>query len=161
MSDQHSLSAKVWQEPAYFISFGFGTGLMPTAPGTWGTLAAIPIYLLLAHCSFAVYLVLVLLMLAIGVWLVGKVSNDLGVHDHPGIVWDEVIGYLLTMATAPVGLGWMVCGFLLFRLFDIWKPWPISYVDQEIKGSFGIMLDDIMAAIPAWFILQLLVWMFA
>ncbi|KTD18853.1 phosphatidylglycerophosphatase A [Legionella lansingensis] len=154
------LENKVWQDPVYFIAFGFGSGLMPIAPGTWGTLAAIPIYLLIAGQSLAVYLVFTILAFLIGVWVSDKVSRDLGVHDYSGIVCDEVVGYLLTMMMAPVGLFWIVTGFLLFRIFDIWKPEPIRSIDHHVRGGIGIMLDDLLAAVPAWLILQLLAWGF-
>ena len=156
-----NLSQRVWQDPVYFIAFGFGSGLMPVAPGTWGTLAAMPVYLLMAGLPWPVYLLLVALAFGVGVWVSDIVSKDLGVHDYKGIVWDEVAGYLLTMFMAPQGFGWMLIGFLLFRLFDIWKPQPIGYIDQHVSGGLGIMLDDIIAAIPAALILQLLAWNFA
>ncbi|ARG96898.1 phosphatidylglycerophosphatase A family protein [Legionella micdadei] len=156
-----NLSQKVWQDPIYFIGFGFGSGLMPIAPGTWGSLAAVPLYLLLAGHSLGIYLLCTLAAFALGVWVCDKISQDLGEHDYSGIVWDEVVGYLLTMTMVPVGLVWMILGFLLFRLFDVWKPQPIRFIDERIKGGLGIMLDDLLAAVPAWLILQLLVWGFA
>lgn len=158
---QINLANRVWQDPVYFIAFGFGSGLMPKAPGTWGTVAAVPVYLLLMHCNPIVYLILTALAFILGVWVSDKVSNELGVHDYKGIVWDEVVGYLLTMFMAPQGFKWMLCGFILFRIFDIWKPQPIGYIDEKVKGGMGIMLDDVLAAIPAWIIMQLLAWSFA
>ena len=155
------LATKVWQDPVYFVAFGFGSGLMPIAPGTWGTLAAIPVYLALAGSSVSIYLMATLIAFLLGVYVSDKVARELGVHDYAGIVWDEVVGYLLTMFLAPVGIGWMLTGFLLFRLFDIWKPQPIRFVDKHIHGGLGIMLDDVLAAIPAWLIMQLLIWKFA
>ena len=158
---QINLANRVLHDPVYFIAFGFGSGLMSIAPGTWGTLAAIPLYLLLAGSHWAVYLLITFLAFILGVWVCDKVTQDLGVHDYKGIVWDEVVGYLLTMFMAPRGLFWMLCGFILFRIFDIWKPQPIGYVDQKIHGGLGIMLDDVLAALPAWLILQFLAWSFA
>lgn len=155
-----SLVTRVYQDPVYFIAFGFGSGLLPVAPGTWGTLAAMPIYLLLSNYHWSVYLSLTVLAFVLGVWVAQKVSNDLGVHDYQGIVWDEVVGYLLTMMLAPKGFSWMITGFVLFRIFDIWKPQPIRYIDKKINGGLGIMLDDVLAAVPAWLILQLLAWFF-
>ena len=155
------LSSKVWQDPIYFIAFGFGSGLMPLVPGTWGTLAAIPLYLLIAGMSWITYLTLTVVAFILGVLVCDKVSADLGLHDYSGIVWDEVVGYLLTMFLAPISVLWMVIGFVLFRIFDIWKPQPIRYVDQYVHGGLGIMLDDVMAAVPAWIVLQLLIWGFA
>lgn len=152
------LSTRVWQDPGYFVAFGFGSGLMPFAPGTWGTLVAIPIYLLLSSFPLWCYLGVTLLAFALGVYVSDKVTKDLGIDDYSGIVWDEVVGYLLTMAMAPAGLWWMIGGFLLFRFFDIWKPQPIRFVDKHVKGGLGIMLDDVLAAVPAWLILQGLAW---
>ena len=155
------LSNKVWQDPKYFIAFGFGSGLMPFAPGTWGTLAAVPVYLLLAQTSWVIYLILTVLAFVLGVVICDKVSSELGVHDFSGIVWDEVVGYLCTMFLAPLNISWMVIGFVLFRLFDIWKPQPIRMVDEHVKGGLGIMLDDVLAAVPAFLVMQLLIWIFA
>ncbi|HHF7344860.1 TPA: phosphatidylglycerophosphatase A [Legionella feeleii] len=155
------LSNKVWRDPTYFIAFGFGSGLMPVAPGTWGTLAAIPVYLLLAGQPLIIYLLMTILAFLLGVWVSDKVSQEMGVHDYSGIVWDEVVGYLLTMTMAPVGWGWMIIGFFLFRIFDIWKPQPIRSIDKQVHGGIGIMLDDVLAAIPAWLLMQLLAWGFA
>ncbi|STY28686.1 phosphatidylglycerophosphatase A [Legionella wadsworthii] len=158
---QINLAKAVFQDPLYFIAFGFGSGLMPTAPGTWGTLAAIPLYLLLMNAHWIIYLSFTFLALILGIWVCDKVSQDLGVHDYKGIVWDEVVGYLLTMFMAPKGAIWMIMGFILFRIFDIWKPQPIDYIDQKVRGGLGIMLDDVLAAVPAWVLMQLLAWSFA
>lgn len=151
-----TLSSKVFQNPVYFIAFGFGSGLSPVAPGTFGTLAAIPVYLLLSACSWPIYLVLTCAAFLLGIYVSNIVSRDLGEHDYSGIVWDEVVGYLLTMFMAPKGIVWIILGFVLFRLFDIWKPQPIGWVDKRVHGGIGIMLDDVIAAIPAWSILYLL-----
>ncbi|MDF1826942.1 MAG: phosphatidylglycerophosphatase A [Legionellaceae bacterium] len=147
---------KVWQDPIYFLAFGFGSGLAPFAPGTFGTVAALPLYFLLALLPPQIYLVMTLLAFVLGVWVCGKVSRDLGVHDHAGIVWDEIVGFLLTMFLVPVHLIWVVTGFMLFRIFDIWKPYPIRWVDKQVTGGLGIMVDDVLAAIPACFILQVI-----
>lgn len=151
---------KVWRDPVYFFVFGFGTGLFKRAPGTWGTLAGVLVYLLIAKCSPTVYLILVMLAFIAGVWGCERVSRGLKVHDYSGIVWDEVVGYLLTMYAVPVHVSWTILGFVLFRVFDIWKPQPIGWIDQRVKGGLGIMLDDVVAAVPAWFILHVLVWIF-
>ena len=155
-----SIKHRVWQDPIYFLAFGFGTGLFRRAPGTWGTLAGVMVYLTIAHLSLPIYIFFTLLAFFIGVFLCDKVSRGLQVHDYPGIVWDEVVGYLLTMTGVPLRLSWMVWGFLLFRLFDIWKPAPIGFIDKRVRGGLGIMLDDVIAAIPAWFILHLFIWIF-
>lgn len=155
------LSAKVWQNHHYFLAFGFGSGLLPIAPGTWGTLAAIPIYLLLAVFSPLPYLLITFLFLVAGIFISSKVTDELGVEDYSGIVWDEIVGFLLTMFYVPVTWGWIVTGFILFRVFDIIKPPPIRYIDKKIKGGLGIMLDDVLAAVFAWVILQIMIWSFA
>jgi len=157
MTNFTPLNTKVFQDPAYFIAFGFGTGLMPKAPGTFGTLAAIPIYLLLANTPWFVYLAVTIMAFFLGIYVSNQVSRELGLHDYQGIVWDEVVGLLLTLFLVPVGFWWMVTGFILFRLFDIWKPEPIRWVDKRVPGGLGIMLDDVLAAIPACLILHLLV----
>lgn len=159
--NQVNLANRVWQDPVYFIAFGFGSGLMSIAPGTWGTLAAIPLYLLMINAHWSLYLLWTALAFALGVWVSDRVTEDLGIHDYKGIVWDEVVGYLLTMFLAPKGISWMLIGFILFRIFDIWKPQPIRMIDQRVHGGLGIMLDDVLAAVPAWCIMQILVWSFA
>jgi len=142
--------------PVDFLALGFGTGLMPRAPGTAGTLAAVPVYLLLEPLAAPYYILLVTFMALAGVAICGSTANRLGVHDHPGIVWDEIVGFLVTMAWAPPGWLWVVLGFGLFRLFDILKPWPIHWCDQQVSGGFGIMLDDLLAGVYAAMVLGLL-----
>jgi phosphatidylglycerophosphatase A len=151
------ISKRVWQDPVYFLAFGFGLGLMPMAPGTWGTLAGIPVYLLIAQLPLWGYTLCTFVALVAGIWICDTVSRGLLVHDYGGIVWDEVVGYLLTLFMVPFSVTWMVVGFLLFRLFDIWKPMPIRYIDAHVHGGLGIMLDDVLAAIPAWAVLQCIV----
>ena len=144
------------RKPVHLLAFGFGSGLAPKAPGTFGTLAAVPLYLLMAGLSLPIYLGLVLAGTLLGIWICGRASDDLGVHDHGGIVWDEIIGYLLTMAFAPPGWAWMLIGFLLFRFFDILKPWPIRWLDRQVSGGVGIMLDDLLAGVFAGLVMLLL-----
>ena len=156
VSINNNLVKKVFSNPLYFLAFGFGSGLMPRAPGTFGTLAALPIYYCLTYTSMSTYIVVTILAAIFGIYICEYVSRDLGEHDYPGIVWDEIVGYLVTMFLAPTGWIWMVIGFVLFRIFDIWKPFPIRWVDNYVSGGFGIMLDDLLAAIPAWGIIQLL-----
>lgn len=148
------------RDPAHFIAFGFGSGLAPKAPGTFGTLAAIPLYLLLAQLPFAGYAVAVVASIVVGVWACGASSRKLGVHDHGGIVWDEFAGYLLTMLVALPTLANVVAGFLLFRLFDILKPWPIRWLDRHVHGGLGIMVDDLLAAVFAglWLVILQYQW---
>lgn len=135
------------RKPIHLLAFGFGSGLLPKAPGTYGTLVGIPLYLLLQPLSLLLYSLLVLLAFVAGVWICQRTSDDLGVHDHSGIVWDEIVGYLVAMLLAPSGWVWIAIGFLLFRGFDILKPWPILWIDQRVKGGLGIMLDDVVAGL--------------
>lgn len=150
------LSTKVWQDPWYFIAFGFGSGLIPFAPGTWGSLAAIPLFLLMAPFPLPVYLLIVVVFFLLGVHAANRVSQELGIHDYSGIVCDEIVGLLLTLIAVPPVWYWILSGFLLFRLFDIWKPFPISWFDEKIKGGMGIMIDDVLAALPAWILVQVM-----
>jgi phosphatidylglycerophosphatase A len=145
----------VFRNPVHFLAFGFGSGAAPVAPGTFGTLAAVPLYLLLAQLPLGAYLLALVVLFGVGIWLCEKTAQDLGVHDHGGIVWDEFVGYWITMVAAPPGWLWLVIGFVLFRLFDILKPFPISWLDRHIKGGLGIMVDDAVAGTFAWLVLQL------
>jgi phosphatidylglycerophosphatase A len=150
----------ILKSPVHLLAFGFGSGLSPVAPGTMGTLVAIPIYWLLSFFPTWFYLLAVALALIAGIWICGQSAKQLGVHDHGGIVWDEIVGYLITMIAAPSGLLWIVLGFALFRLFDIWKPWPIYILDHKVSGGFGIMIDDVVAGIYALIVMQILAWVF-
>jgi phosphatidylglycerophosphatase A len=151
--------ASIWRNPIHFLAFGFGSGASPVAPGTAGTALAVLIYLLLPTMNVVSYSLFVLASLIMGIWLCGKTSRDLGVHDHGGIVWDEFTGFWLTMLMAPPGWIYVVAGFLLFRFFDIVKPWPIRWVDRQVHGGLGIMMDDVLAGLMAMVCLQLLaVW---
>jgi phosphatidylglycerophosphatase A len=146
-----------FKDPINLLAFGFGSGCAPKAPGTFGTLAAIPFYLLIESLPVVYYLLICLFAFGLGVWFCGHASKVLGVHDHGGIVWDEFVGYWVAMFMAPSGWEWVVVGFVLFRLFDIWKPWPIKLVDQNVHGGFGIMIDDILAGVYAGLVLQAIV----
>ena len=149
------LPKAAFRDPLYFIAFGFGTGAIPFAPGTFGTLAAIPFYLLFRLLPLDLYLALVLLLIPFTSWLCEKVSREIHAHDHPGMCIDEFVGFFVTMINAPFGFWWIVLGFMLFRLFDIWKPWPIRWVDQHIQNGFGMILDDVLAGVYGFVILQL------
>ena len=146
-------TAPSMRDPVHFLAFGLGSGLAPKAPGTFGTLAAVPLWFLLAQLPFWGYVLATLAVIAVGPWLCGRASRDLGVHDHPGIVWDEIAGFLLTMVVAPVSLVALIAGFVLFRLFDIIKPWPIGWLDRRVGGGTGIMVDDLLAAVYAGILL--------
>lgn len=155
--DFKTLSYRVFHFPRYFIAFGFGSGLSPVAPGTFGTLAAIPIYILLTYLPGLIYALLVVASFLIGIWITDSVSKELKIHDFSGIVWDECVGYWVTMFLIPRSWIWMGIGFFLFRVFDIWKPWPIKSVDQQVKGGLGIMLDDVLAGFLACITLHLII----
>lgn len=146
----------VWRNPIHFLAFGLGSGAAPYAPGTFGTAMAVGLYCLLPPMSVLAYVAFLLVTTLLGVYLCDKTSKDLGVHDHGGIVWDEFVGYWITMFLAPSGWIWIVLGFAFFRLFDIWKPWPIKWIDKEVHGGVGIMLDDVLAGIMAALCIQAL-----
>jgi phosphatidylglycerophosphatase A len=150
------ISARRLLHPVDFLALGFGSGLLPFAPGTAGTVAAIPVYLLLQPLAAPFYLAIVVLLALAGIAICGQAASRLGMHDHPGIVWDEIVGYLVTMAFAPPGWLWIGLGFVLFRLFDIVKPWPIKWCDRQVGGGLGIMLDDLLAGVFSAALLQLL-----
>ncbi len=152
-----NLNQQVLSSPVHFLAFGFGSGLAPFAPGTFGTVAAIPLYLLMQGLSLPIYLLITAVVCVVGIWICGRSSELLGVHDHSGIVWDEFAGYFVTMIAAPPGWLWIIIGFALFRLFDIWKPWPISVLDKQVHGGLGIMVDDILAGVFSLVILQIIV----
>ncbi len=146
----------VWQRPSYFVAFGFGSGAMPFAPGTFGTLMAIPFYLLASQLSLPYYLAITLVLTIVAIGLCGRISKEINVQDHPGMCIDEFVGFFVTMINAPHGWHWVALGFVLFRLFDILKPWPIGFIDKKIHGGIGMVLDDILAGVFGLAIIQLL-----
>lgn len=148
----------IWQKPSHFIAFGFGSGAIPFAPGTFGTLIAIPFYLALCSLPLAVYITLVALIAVASMWLCERVSREIHIHDHQGMCLDEIVGYLVTMTGAPHGITWIILGFIFFRIFDIWKPWPIDYIDKKVSGGFGMILDDVLAGIYSIIFLKLFSW---
>lgn len=151
---QRELVSTVIRSPVHLLAFGFGSGLAPFAPGTFGTLAAVLLYLPMQYLSLPLYCLMVAAVCVAGVWICGRSSEMLGVHDHGGIVWDEFAGYFITMIAAPAGWQWIVLGFVLFRIFDIIKPWPIKWADKQVHGGLGIMLDDILAGFISLALLQ-------
>ena len=140
----------LFKHPAHLIAFGFGAGLMPKAPGTWGTLVAIPFYFLALRLGGTLaVLACASALFAVGIWAAAIAGRSLGVADHGGIVIDEIAAFVLVLAFTPSGSLWLLLAFILFRLFDIIKPWPIRYFDRTLKGGFGVMFDDLLAAIGA------------
>ncbi|MDT3321596.1 phosphatidylglycerophosphatase A [Shewanella sp. SP1S2-4] len=158
LSKDQVLTRLSLKNPVHFLALGFGSGLAAKAPGTFGTLAAIPLYLLMAPLPLTWYIGLTLVGVFAGFYICGKAAQDMGVHDHGAIVWDEVVGLLITMIAAPAGWIWLLVGFGLFRFFDIIKPWPIRWLDAKVEGGFGIMIDDVLAGVFAFICLQGLVW---
>lgn len=150
----------IWHNPWHFIAFGFGVGALPFAPGTFGTLIAIPFYLLLRPLPLMLYVGVVILITLASIYLSHKVAKEIHVHDHPGMCIDEIVGYLITMINAPQGILWIILGFILFRIFDIGKPPPIRLIDNKMEGGLGIILDDVLAGIYSMIIIQFLSWVF-
>jgi len=151
-----SADPRILRQPIHLVAFGFGAGLAPRAPGTFGTLVGVPFVLLVAPWGVTVHALLALLAFAVGIYVCGESARRLGVHDHGGIVWDEVTGYVITMLAVPAEPLWLIAGFVLFRFFDVVKPWPIREADHSLRGGVGIMLDDVLAAIYAGTILYLI-----
>ncbi len=141
-------------DPGHLIALGFGAGCAPRAPGTFGTLIGMALYLGLHGLPLAGYLAATAAVIVLGIVVCGRAARRLGVHDHPSIVWDEVAGYLVTMCGVPTGWAWVLAGFLLFRLLDIAKPWPIRWFDRRVSGGLGIMADDLVAGLVAMAVLQ-------
>jgi len=146
----------LFSHPANFFALGFGTGLSRYAPGTVGSLVGLPLVLIMPVQPL-LYGTVLLLLFAFGVWCCHESSLHLGVHDHPGIVWDEIVGMLIVLYAVPHTLLYLLLGFLMFRLFDILKPWPIGWVDKQVEGGLGIMLDDVLAGLMAWISMQAII----
>jgi len=146
---------KVFSNPIHFLAFGFGSGLSPKAPGTTGTVVAVLIHLALApYLTLHSYLTFLVVSFLAGIYLCGNTARDLGEHDYGGIVWDEFVGYWVAMFMVPTTWYWVAMAFILFRLFDIHKPFPIGLLDKKVHGGLGIMLDDLLAGIYALLLLQ-------
>ena len=137
------------RSPTLMLAFGFGSGLSAKAPGTIGTIAAIPLWWLMAQLPLNAYLEIVVISALAGIIICGQAAKTLGVHDHGGIVFDEFVGFWIAMIALPVTWTSLLLGFALFRLFDIFKPWPISWLDKHVSGGLGIMVDDIVAGLAA------------
>jgi len=143
--------------PAGWIATALGAGLSPIGPGTAGSLVALlPWWFLLRGLPTAWYFAVVAAGFLLGVWACGVCDRRLGLHDQGALVWDEVIGMWITLLAAPREWWWMLIGFALFRLFDIWKPWPVRLADRRVHGGFGVMLDDVAAGVYALAALQLI-----
>jgi phosphatidylglycerophosphatase A len=146
------------QHPAHFFGLGFGSGLAPKAPGTFGTLVGYPLFWLISVYTLSTQLIIISALFLIGIYFCDVTGKALGVSDHGGIVWDEIVAMMLVLAFTPNQWQWWLVAFLLFRLFDIWKPFPIRQFDAKLKNGFGVMFDDLLAAIYAIIGLQCLQW---
>lgn len=146
------LVSKVVRDPVHWFAFGFGSGLVPFAPGTFGSLPAILFWWVLPKDPLLQIGVAIAAFVA-GIWICGESARRIGVHDHGGIVWDEIVGMYLVLIVVPPEPAWILAAFVLFRVFDIWKPWPIRDLDHRLHGGLGIMLDDVIAALYAAVIL--------
>ena len=147
------------RHPAGWLASGFGSGFSPFAPGTVGSAVALLPWLWLRTLPLPFYAVIVLTAFAVGVWASGWVVQRSGVQDPQVVVWDEFVGVWIALAAAPAGWIWMLAGFALFRLFDIWKPWPVSWADEKLHGGLGVMLDDVFAGMYALLCVQALVYL--
>ncbi len=159
MSIDTELARKVLRDPVNLLAFGLGTGLSPVAPGTVGTVLGVVLAFIVQPLSFETQLLLAIALIVSGVWICGESARRVGVHDHSGIVWDEIAAMYLILIMVPVSVGIWALSFALFRLFDIWKPWPIRDLDHRLHGGLGIMLDDLVAALYAALLLGFGGWM--
>ncbi len=148
---------EIVRSPQLVLAFGFGSGLVKIMPGTVGTVAAIPLYIILSKLNPLAYLLVLIAAVVIGIYVCGYAAEKLGVPDHGAIVWDEFAGYWVTMFMVPFAWEWILAGFFLFRFFDILKPWPISWLDKHVHGGVGIMVDDILAGWLAAGLLHLII----
>ncbi|MEX1221082.1 MAG: phosphatidylglycerophosphatase A [Idiomarina sp.] len=147
--------------PIHLLALGFGSGLSPKAPGTMGTLVAIPLVWLLAQLPLAIYLSVTVVAAVVGIWICAYTAKAMGEHDHPAIVWDEIAGYAIAMTLLPPTFLNLALAFVLFRLFDILKPGPIGWCDKHLHGGLGIMADDVLAGITACVLIHAGYWLVA
>ena len=145
----------LWKHTVHFLAYGFGTGLAPVAPGSIGTLVGVGLYRLMGSMRPRYYWSLTAFMWILGVPICEQTAADLGAHDPGAIVWDEIVGYLVAMYSLPRSWGWLLGGFVVYRLFDVWKPYPIGIVEDSFGVGFSIMADDVVAGIYAWCVLHL------
>ena len=138
---------EVLRHPVFLLAFGFGSGFVPKAPGTAATIVAIPFHLIFINFPAWLHGTIIVLAFLLGIWVCDKTSEYLGVHDHKAIVWDEFVGYWITVFFLPFNWLWIILGFIVFRILDILKPWPIKLIDAKVQGGVGVMLDDLIAGI--------------
>ena len=160
MSKKTKVEARaVLTDPVNFLAFGFGSGLAPFAPGTFGSIPGLVLFWLTLDLGLYVQLGVALALVVAGIWICGESARRIGVHDHGGIVWDEIAGMYITLLAAPPTVAGWILAFVLFRAFDIAKPWPIRDLDHRLGGGVGIMLDDLAAALYALILLALYGWL--
>jgi len=147
------------RHPAHLLALGFGAGLAPKAPGTFGTLVGLPLFAVLLLLPSSLHLPVIVLLFIAGIPICQKAGDALGVADHGSIVWDEIVAMLLVLEFTPRTWLWWAAAFLLFRLFDIWKPFPIRQCDARMEDGFGVMFDDLLAALYAIATLKVLLWL--
>ncbi|MDA0679531.1 MAG: phosphatidylglycerophosphatase A [Proteobacteria bacterium] len=157
-ANNRKLARTVVTDPVHFLAFGFGAGLLPWAPGTFGSIPGLLLAWITLPLSMEWKLMVASALVMAGIWVCGESARRLGIHDHPGIVWDEITGMYLTLLVAPTQIAYWALAFALFRLFDIWKPWPIRDLDHRMAGGVGIMLDDLVAALYAAILLAFAGW---
>jgi phosphatidylglycerophosphatase A len=145
----------VWKYPVHFLAYGFGTGLIPFAPGTFGSLIGVALFWFMAPVGAASYAGLVVVMFVAGIFICGQTARDVGSIDPGFIVYDEIVGFLVAMYLLPRDLRWIAAGFLVYRIFDIWKPFPIHYIESHLGLGSGIMTDDVIAGIYTLTVLHL------
>ena len=158
-SAPENLARTVFRDPVHILAFGFGTGLSPVAPGTVGSLVGVLFGWLTLDLGLPLQLAAAAAISLSGIWICGESARRIGVHDHGGIVWDEIAGMYITLLAAPPTVAGWILGFVLFRAFDIAKPWPIRDLDHRLGGGLGIMLDDLAAALYALILLGLYGWL--
>lgn len=160
MADKTQPDSKLLlSHPAHFFALGFGSGLAKKAPGTFGTVIGLPLFWLISSYTLFIQLAVITALFLVGIYFCDKTGKALGVSDHGGIVWDEIVAMMLVLTFTPIQWQWWLVAFIAFRLFDIWKPFPIRQCDAKIKGGLGVMFDDLLAAIYAIASLKVLVWL--
>jgi phosphatidylglycerophosphatase A len=147
-----------WQYPVHALAYGFGIGFVPFAPGTFGSLLGAAVFWIMAPLRTPTYVVVVILLAVAGVFICGQTAQDLGVNDPGYIVFDEVVGFLVAMCTMKRDWRWVVSGFVAFRIFDLWKPFPIQLAEDELGHGLAIMADDILAGLYTLAVLLLARW---
>ena len=154
-----AMSRMIWQNPVHFIACGFGVGCLPVMPGTYGTVLGVLFYWVLQPYGWPLYVAVASLLFLVGIFLCATANQAFKTQDHPAAVWDEVVGFLFVMVGVPHQVAYVLLGFALFRFFDIVKPGPIGWIDRHVHGGWGVMLDDLAAALVSCAVLQLVVWL--